>query len=308
MKIYNSVDEFKSKDELSLALGTFDGFHRAHRQVIENMRCFAQKHHLKTAIFAFSNIPKNLNKGSCKKKAVKNILSIDDKLDMAREMDIEHFLNIEFSNQMKNMSREEFLTLLIEDLHVKAISVGYNFRFGKGAKGNTAWLKKQAAERGVEVVVCDEVKYEGRAISSTKIRKSLSIGNVELANRLLGYSFFVKGRVIHGLKNGRKIGFPTANISEAQGLDLLKKGVYITDVVIDQQVYRGVSNLGHKPTVGECDLSLETHIIDFDGDIYEKEIQVRFLKMIRPEMKFKSFEQLSQRIAHDRNLAIHYER
>lgn len=306
MKVYNSVDEFDAKSgALSLALGTFDGFHRAHRQVVENMKVFAHKHDLEPAVFAFSNIPKNMKEDNPTKKA-KNILEIEDKIKMAQEMGVEHFFNITFSNEMKNMSREEFLKLLIDRLHVKAISVGFNFRFGKGAKGNTAWLQEQADHRDLEVVICDEIKCEEEAISSTRIRKALSIGNAELANRLLGYSFFIRGRVIHGLKNGRKIGFPTANISDVAGLDLLKKGVYITDVIIDGVKYRGVSNLGNKPTIGEHDISLETHIVDFDGDLYEKEIEVRFLKMIRPEIKFNSFEQLSKRIAHDRNLAIQY--
>lgn len=307
MKIYNEINEFKARDiELSLALGTFDGFHLGHRQVIEHMKEFAQKHNLETAVFAFSNIPKNLKNGSSKPK-VSNILEIEDKLEMAKEMGVKHFFNIRFSQELKNMSREDFLELLIKKLNVRAISVGFNFRFGKGAQGNTEWLKEHSKNFGVEVIVCDEISYDDEAISSTRIRNALRIGNVEFANRLLGYPYFVRGTVAHGLKNGRKLGFPTANLSGQHALELLKKGVYISDVIIDEKKYRGVSNLGYKPTFGEHDLSLETHIVGFEGDLYEREIRVEFLKMIRPEMKFNSFEELKSRIDHDRNLAMRYE-
>lgn len=307
MKIYNDINEFKARGlQLSLALGTFDGFHLGHRQVIENMKGFAQKHNLETAVFAFSNIPKNV-KNDFSKPKVSNILEIEDKLEMAKMMGVKHFFNIRFSQELKNMSREDFLKLLIKQLNVKAISVGFNFRFGKGAQGNTEWLKKRSKKSGIRVVICDEISYDDQAISSTRIRHALRIGNVEFANRLLGYPYFVRGTVAHGLKNGRKLGFPTANLSGQHALELLKKGVYISDVIIDEKKYRGVSNLGYKPTFGEHDLSLETHIVGFEGDLYEREIRVEFLKMIRPEMKFNSFEELKSRIDHDRNLAMRYE-
>ena len=280
--IYHHPSELDRSAAYVATIGTFDGVHLGHQRIMQVLLESARKHRLKPLIVTFDNNPKAYVEVSL----IPEVLSREDKLDLLT--DYADVLTIPFDESIRHMSQTEFIDYLGIDL--KELIIGYDFRFGY----------KQSRE--VADVVTTQVPpvYLGdRIISSTYLRNLLRDGDMETMKAALGRDHFYTGQVMHGLKRGKKLGFPTINMTIENNLYSLKRGVYITLTTIDGVDYRGVSNIGFNPTFTDKPFTLETHILDFARDIYGKQVKVAFLHFLRDEIIFTDLQGLRDQIAQD---------
>ena len=213
---------------------------------------------------------------------------------------VDYLIECPFTPEVMCMEPKAFIEWMVTALRARCFVIGNDFRFGHNRTGDYKVLRQYAAEFGYEVVVLDKIQEDGRDISSTYIREEIGQGHIEKANHLLGYEFFAKSRIIHGKQLGRKIGIPTINMEFPPEKLLPPNGVYVTRVLMDGVWYKGVTNVGCKPTVSDSHLiGVETHILDFSGNVYGKEAEVCFLHYIRPEQKFASIEELQEQMERD---------
>lgn len=294
MKITKSF-EIDEPGYTAVALGFFDGVHLGHRAVIQEV-VSCRKDGLTPVVFTFTT-------SSCapKRKQGAGLLQTTLQREQSlRELGVEHLVMPPFELFMA-MTPEEFaVDILHTKLKARVVCCGEDFRFGKGATATSAYLREVLEPLGTEVHIIPPVILQGDVISSTRIRESIGKGEIELANRLLGSEFSITGRVLHGKKLGRTIGFPTANQAFPAELQLPKLGVYETTVHIGGKSYKAVTNVGLRPTVeGDAIPNAESYIIGFSGDLYDQEIKVCFQSFLRPEKKFASVEELKRQIDHD---------
>ena len=298
MVIYSyPYNEKPNIPECVMALGFFDGVHIAHRDLIAKAAEVAKKRGLALGIFTFASDGKI-------KASSSRLYDDNEKAEMFKQLGADFTVFADFS-AISDSSPSDFVKkILVEDLNCRVCVAGFNFRFGKGAIGNSELLCRLISEYGGEAVICDEITAEGITLSATLIRELISHGKVEEANRLLGSPYYIKGRVSHGRHDGRKLGFPTANVIPGKERTIPRFGVYRTAVVIDEKIYSAVSNIGVCPTFDGDETRLETHIIDYSGDLYDKELRVYLLGFIREERRFDSLEQLKTQINIDKHTTI----
>ena len=286
---------------LSLALGYFDGVHLGHRAVIKSAVDYAHKQGGKSAVITFKDHP------CCYfyNTAPKYILTRETRREKFAELGVDFLYELDFAKIAKLTAQEYLENILIKNFSPISISTGFNHNFGAGRSGNTDYLAKKSKEYNYIYFMVDETKTNGQTISSTAIRNFLSQGEIEQANKMLGYKFSIEGKVITGKQIGRTIGFRTANILYPQELIELPFGAYSTRVTVNTEQYKGVTNFGVRPTVSNThQCSLETHIIGFDKDIYGQKIDVEFSKMLRKEKKFNSVDELKRQIKEDISSSI----
>ena len=278
------------KKGISLALGTFDGFHLGHMAVIRA----AKKSEYPMYALLFDEHPLKALCG----KAPAELLSEETLNAICREYEIDT-LSIQFKEIMNMTAEEFFCEVLLKRFNVKELSCGKNYSFGKGGKGNADTLKELCKKHNVKFNVVPTVMYKGEAVSSTRIRKCLENGEIKDANSMLGRAFSYIATVIDGDKRGRKLGFPTVNQILPESFVQLKYGVYATACNIDGKLFPAVTNYGVRPTVDGKKCISESHIMDFGENLYGKPVEVQFLDFIRDEKKFASLEALSEAIAED---------
>ena len=300
MKIFRNFSDYTDRKPLALSLGMFDGVHLGHQSIINALHEVSSEKGLESAILTFWPHPRLVFNPN---KDLKLLNTLEEKSQLLSSFDIENLFLKEFDEEFRNLSGEEFVRqILVDKLNVKHLIVGYDHVFGKNRSGNYELLEKLAPELGFEVVQMEAVNIHNKNISSTKVRNVLLEGHIKEANEMLGYHYPVSGTVTDGKKLGRTIGYPTANI-EVNRLKLLpKKGAYITDVFIDGEQYRGMLSIGTNPTVNGEKLTTEVYILDFDQDIYGKEITVAFRDFLHEEIKFESIEKLIERLDEDKRL------
>lgn len=269
-----------SEKGTAVALGNFDGLHIGHMAVINNI---ADTPYDAAALIVNSSFSLMTCQDVVSTLAEKGIKAIFADFDEIRNMDCEAFV------------RE----ILVEKLNARVVSCGYNFHFGAGASGNVDDLKRLCDKYGISLALTPEVKCGENSVSSTVIRKMLADGDCKTASKLLGRPFSFSSPVIHGDSRGRTIGFPTANQYPPEKLIELKHGVYKTRVTIDGGQYNAITNYGIRPTYQVKNILSETHIINFDGDIYSKNIRVSFLDFIREERRFDSINELKKQMEKD---------
>lgn len=280
--IYHHPSELNRSLEYVATIGTFDGVHLGHQRIMHVLLDSAKKHYLKPLIVTFDNNPKAYVEVSL----IPDVLSPEDKLELLTEY--ADVLTIPFDETIRHMSQTEFIQYL--GINIKELIIGYDFRFGY----------KQSHE--VADVVTTQVPpvYLGdKIISSTYLRNLLRDGDMETMKAALGRDHYYTGQVMHGKKRGRKLGFPTLNMTIENNLYSLKRGVYITLTTIDGVDYRGVSNIGFNPTFTDKPFTLETHLLDYEQDIYGKKVQVAFLHFLRDEIIFTDIQGLQDQIAQD---------
>lgn len=294
--------DFFIEKPAAISLGKFDGIHRGHELLLEQLLKKKQEGY-KTVIFTFDIPPKKVI-GS---EDVKVLTTNEEKMHMFESFGIDYLIECPFTPEIMTMEPECFIEMLVKKLSVKCIVAGEDFCFGHNRRGNYQMLKEYADKLSYEAIILPKMKEERRDISSTFVREEISAGRIERANKLLGYPYFVSGQVKHGKQIGRTIGFPTVNLIPPQNKLLPKYGVYITKVTIDGIVYHGITNVGCKPTIeGENPVGIETHILDFKQDVYDKVIIITFIKKIREEQKFSNLESLLEQIRLDVNEARYY--
>ncbi len=240
------------------------------------------------------------------KGELKFINNLKRKYDLLDAFGIDHMIIIPFTKEFASTSSEDFIRdFLVEKIGVKKLIVGYDHHFGKNREGNYEKLISLGKSLGFEVEEIPAQIVNGVAVSSTKIRKALAGGNIVLANKMLGYTYSITGTVVGGNKIGRKIGFPTANLEIGDEFKLIAaEGVYYCKVNIDGETFYGMGNIGTRPTVGINGLVTEVHILDFDRDLYGKEITIYFLDRIRDEIKFGSLELLREQLLKDKKTIL----
>ncbi len=295
MKYIKNTTDFFIEENTVLSLGKFDGIHRGHELLLEHM---ARKkgEGLLGAIFTF-DIPPRRNVEHVEAKV---LTTNEEKMHIFEQLGIDYLIECPFTREIMCMEAEEFIRKIVTQLHVKCIVVGEDFHFGHNRRGDYHMLSEYAMQYGYEVIVVKKMQEDARDISSTFVREEIMKGNIEKANHLLGYRYFVTSVVTHGNQIGRTIGTPTINQIPPEEKLLPPNGVYITEVYIDEQKYRGVTNVGCKPTVGEKNpIGVETHLLDFAGDVYDKLVTVEFLSRVREERKFSSVEELKSQMQND---------
>ena len=300
MQIFNSLEEITNIEPTVIALGNFDGVHLGHQELIFRAVKSAKSSGYKSAVFTFSNHPKNLLPG----KKVKNILYKEEKAEIIKTLGVDYIFNIEFTKEILTMDPADFIdNILVEKLKMKEAYCGFNYRFGYKATGTPEVLMREGSKKGFSINVIEPIIIEGEIVSSTLIRHLIATGRVERCSKYMGRNYEISGEVVVGNKLGRKLGFPSLNLMIDESMVSPPNGVYITYCNYNGIKYPSITNVGVKPTVGVYNKNVETHIFSFDEDLYGKKILVEFLKKTRSEKKFDSVEKLSEQIVKDCNEA-----
>ena len=298
MKIYFELEEIEPIQEgTSVALGTFDGLHIGHIEVLNRMKSVAAEKKLKSFVYTFSNHPKEV---LSPENAPPKIMDVDEKVQIFTRLDFDYLALLKFDKRQFSIEPEEFIDkILVGKLNMKHLTVGHDFHFGKRGRGDVNMLKEHARIHGYSYEIIEPVKKCDTRVSSTLIRELLMEGKIEEANFYLGRNHFVKGLVVRSKGLGRTINFPTANLRIKENISTIKSGVYITETVLLGKKYRSVTNVGTNPTFNQEGIHLETHIVGIDRDLYDEIIEVHFIKRLRDELKFNSIDELLDAMHND---------
>ncbi len=305
MEIIRDIEELsRITVDTGVALGTFDGLHIGHQEVIREMILNCQRRNLKSCVFTFANHPREL---TTEGGAPPRILSLDDKIGLLESYGVDILVLLNFDRKLMEIPPDDFvLDILVKGLNTRYLTVGFDFRFGSKAKGNVDLLKSYSRDGHYEVDIVKPVEVDGKKISSSAIRRLLKEGEIEAVNEQLGRHYHATGEVVKGKQVGNTIGFPTANLKISSNMTLIRPGVYVTKTTVRDTVYYSVSNVGYNPTFDQKMFNLETYIIDFNKDIYNEIITVEFYTRIRDEIKMESLEQLIDYIKKDVGYAREY--
>lgn len=299
---YIQTDKFHIPAPAVVTIGKFDGRHRGHQKILKAMADWKKRKGLVIAVFTFSKAPSAVVAGGPQTVITTN----EERRYMMEQAGVDYLVEYPFNESVAHMDPENFVEkVLMGQMNAQAVVVGTDCGFGYKRAGNAELLKRLSPKLGFGLTIVEKAKEDNRDISSTYIREELDKGNMEKANELLGRPFSIHGKVVHGNHIGSSVlGFPTANILPPPEKHLPKFGVYISKVITEQKEYRGVTNIGKKPTVaGDYPAGAETFLLDFDGDLYGQVIEVQLFHFLRPEKKFDSLEELKVQIERDKKAA-----
>lgn len=292
MQYIRGIENYNCQNNTAITLGKFDGLHRGHQKLIEQVKKYADKQ-IKSVVFSFDMIPFFEKQGK-----QKHILMTREEKCLRLEKQVDYLIECPFVEQIYTMEAETFIEeILVKKFHAKYVVVGTDFHFGHQKRGDIYLLEKYQRQYGYKLIVIEKEMYEEREISSTFIKEEVREGNMEKVRELLGYPYTIAGVVEYGEQLGRKLGFPTMNVIPAGEKLLVPNGVYISSVVLDDKEYRAISNVGCKPTVSDKrEKSVETFLLNYAGNAYGKEIQIGLYKFVRAERKFSSIEKLKEQL------------
>ena len=282
-------------------IGFFDGVHLGHNYLLEQLKTEAQQRGMQSVVVTFANHPRLFFDPNC---ALKQLTLSDEKVELLKQKGVDEVVMLQFDDKLSKLTSREFMQLLVDYYGVRVLLMGYDHRFGSDRGTSFDEYIAYGKQLGLEIKRCDGFSESEVMVSSSKVRRALELWDIPLANKFLGYKYFIKGRVVEGQKIGRQIGFPTANLQ----VDLLKlipsDGVYVVEVVVRGKEYRGVLNIGTRPTVSGDKRTIEVHIIGYEGvELYGEELELRFLRFLRHEQRFSSLEDLREQIRKDFNRA-----
>lgn len=288
MECITGTTEFEIQEPTAISLGKFEGLHIGHQLLVERIRK-KKDQGMKSLIFTFDFGERP------------TLLLPEERRALLKKWGIDYLIECPFTEAVSHMEAEDFVReILVKRLHVKYLAVGTDFHFGHHRKGSYQLLQAMQEECGFEVEVVEKACYGGEEISSTRIRRELEMGHLELVNQLLGYTYAVTGEVLHGRRIGRTLGLPTINLLPEKRKLLPPNGVYATRTRIADECFEGITNIGHKPTVGaEERRGVETFLFDLDRNLYGEQVSVCFYGFERPEQKFPSLDILKERIEQD---------
>lgn len=301
MEYIHGTSDFELNKCCAVTLGKFDGLHLGHQKLIGIVREKAKQEDLLAVLFTFDSLPLSI----CPQKYQHFISTNSERRALCENYGIDVEIEYPFTTEFMNMEPEEFIQrIIIEKLHAKYVVIGTDFRFGKGRAGDADTLVEACEKYDFTTIVVEKEKYQDKEISSTFARDELKLGHMETVNILLNRPYSVSGVVSKGNQFGRKLEFPTVNLYPTEYKLLPPNGVYATRIIIDDEKFYGVTNLGVKPTVSDAsDISVETHIFDYSRDVYGKKIEVEFMHFLRPEMKFDDVEALKKQMTIDTEFA-----
>ena len=305
MNVFPSISEFNSSKKTIVTIGTFDGVHIGHQKIIEKLIQETKKADCESLILTFFPHPRMVLNGS---SSIKLLNTINEKSSLLEKMGLDNLVVHPFDKKFSNLSAEEFVkTILVDSFNLKKIIIGYDHRFGNNRAANIDDLISFGKKYDFEVEQISAQEIDSVSVSSTKIRDAITDGNMIVANEFLGYDYILSGKIITGKQLGRTIGFPTANIKIEENYKLIpKNGVYIVKSHLQEKTVFGIMNIGLNPTVNGEDLSIEVHFLDFEADLYNKNITVSVIARIRDEQKFTSIDLLKAQIQEDKNYAISF--
>jgi riboflavin kinase/FMN adenylyltransferase len=305
LKIYQSLNEFKPSRKTIVTLGTFDGVHLGHNVILDKICKTAKQENLESVLLTFFPHPRLIVSNDSE---IKMLNTMAEKAILLEQKGIQNFIIHPFDKLFSELSPREFVEqVLIKQLNIQKIIIGYDHKFGKNRAADFNDLIAFGKEFGFEVEEISAKQINEVSVSSTKIRNSLLEGNISLANAYLGYSYMLSGIVVKGNQLGRTIGFPTANIEISENYKLIpKNGVYIVSAILNNQTIFGMMNIGIKPTLGDNVPTIEVHLLNFSEDIYGQKIQVNVIERLRDEQKFESFEALKSQLEIDKTNTLDY--
>lgn len=305
MKLHYSLDNFNARKPV-VTIGTFDGLHKGHQLVVNQLKELAKTRGGESVIFTFYPHPRVVT--SPNESNLRLLTTKEEKIKLFEKMGVDHLIIYPFDKAFSELNYSDFVkTILHEKMGTKCLVVGYDHRFGKNREGGYEYLKKCAEKYNFDVVRTNALSMEADKVSSTKIRAALEGGNIKKANRYLGYSFTLEGTVVNGKQLGRKLGFPTANIEASDKNKIIPGyGVYAVRVEIGGGTFKGMLNIGMRPTFNNNadNRSIEVNIFDFADDIYGKEVSLYFVDKIRNEQKFAGIESLVEQLKNDKLSAL----
>ena len=279
----------------SAAIGNFDGVHLGHKEIINLLRKISSKKSSKSCVITFEPHPQKV----LSRKDLVLIIQFEEKITLLEQLGVDVIVCLKFTRELSKLSAEDFVKeILVKILRIKDIVVGPDFMFGNDRSGNSELLASLGEIYGYNTKVLQPKIIDDEVISSSLIRRYISDGDIQGANKLLGYRYFVRGVITEGEKRGRQIGFPTTNIRTSQEL-LPKPGVYATFALVEGKCFQSITNIGYRPTFGDNKLVIETHIFDFSKDVYGINIKVEFVERLRDEKKFDHVDDLVSQITQD---------
>lgn len=282
-----------TKEDLCACIGYFDGMHKGHMQLVSKTLEIAKLHNMKSALITFDPDPWVVLKGI----NPAHITSMDERIAIGESFGLDEWIIVDFSRGLSQLSYEAFEDEILVKLHVKHLICGFDYSYGYKGSGNTTTLIES---NKFDVHVIEPVEYNNEKISSTRIENEIKNGNVDKVTTLLGRPYSIKGTIIKGSAIGRTIGFPTANIQLKYDSLIPKKGVYIGYTLVDGKNIRSMMNIGHNPSINfQQELRIESHLLDFNEDLYGKEVEVIFIKRIRDEQRFNNKEELINQMKKD---------
>ncbi|WP_163398507.1 bifunctional riboflavin kinase/FAD synthetase [Flavobacterium fluviatile] len=305
MKVFHSINDFHSTKKTILTLGTFDGVHIGHKKILERITQNTEDGKYESLVLTFFPHPRMVLQ---EKSEIKLLNTIPEKSKLLEATGIENLVIHPFNDSFSRLTAEEFVhSILVDQFQIHKIIIGHDHRFGRNRTANIDNLIAFGAEYGFEVEQISAQEIQDVSVSSTKIRKALQDGNMNLANEYLGYAYFLTGEVVKGKQLGRTIGFPTANIQIEEEYKLIpKNGVYVVKTFIDQKEVFGMMNIGFNPTVNGQKQTIEVNLFDFDADIYGQKLEISLLKYLREEQKFGSVDLLKEQINLDKKTALEF--
>ncbi|MBR4706430.1 MAG: bifunctional riboflavin kinase/FAD synthetase [Pseudobutyrivibrio sp.] len=302
MKLLNTLFDTKITEPTAVTVGKFDGIHKGHH-ILTNHILSKKTAGLKSCMITFSNSPR----ASLLNDDTPSLITNKERVFMLEDNGLDYLIQCPFDKRLMETDARSFVEYLVKDLNMKYMVAGSDFTFGYKGLGNVDLLFDLSKELGFELEIIDKIKRKDRDISSTYIREELKEGHIDVVNEMLGYEYFVWGEVVHGAHLGTKIGIPTINIMPEKSKLVPKFGVYVTTIDFDGRIYHGVTNVGTKPSVSDKNIiGIETHILDYNGDLYGKYVKVTFQAFLRPEMKFNSVEELKNQMSKDKVTAKEY--
>lgn len=299
MQIYRHIDEFIKPQYPIVTVGTFDGLHIGHKMLLKRLAALAGEKKGEVVLLTFHPHPRKVLFQDA--NGLEMLSSLEEKMKLMEQYGVDHLVIQPFTTDFSKMEYDEFVhNILVDKLGVKTLVIGYDHQFGHQRKGSMKALEKMAPALGFKLEEIPEQDIDAIAVSSTRIRKALKNGEVEVAAQLLGYHYCISGRVVEGKKIGRTLGFPTANIQCDDPDKLIPaNGIYAVKVEVEQRLYTGALSIGNRPTFDNGARTIEVHILGFDDDIYGKKIRIYFHHYLRPELKFHSAEDLVAQMQKD---------
>ncbi|MBI5371438.1 MAG: bifunctional riboflavin kinase/FAD synthetase [Sphingobacteriales bacterium] len=302
MQVHHDIEQLPAFRNAVITIGTFDGVHMGHRQIIDKMKAEARAHDGETVIVTFHPHPRKVV--SSEFMGIRLLTTLEERIRLLDKMGIDHLVVVPFTEVFANQSAEEYIRdFLVARFHPQTVIIGYDHRFGRDRLGNYQLLEEKAPVYGYRLLEIPKHVLENISISSTNIRKALLHNDTATANKVLGYDFFFSGEVVHGDKLGRKLGYPTANL-KIKDEDKLIPGNGIYAVYAQPEGYaeklKGMMSIGFRPTVDGKKRVVEVNIFDFDQEIYGQTLKVFVRKYLRPELKFDGLEALVKQIGQDK--------
>ncbi len=306
MKVYHTLESFTPLQNAVVTSGTFDGVHQGHRKILSRLSQVSKQLQGETVVLTFWPHPRMVV--SEDSHGLQLLSTIEEKIELFRELKIDHLIILPFTRAFSELSPTAFIRqVLVESIGTKRFVIGYDHRFGRNREGSFEFLQRIAPDYGFKVEEISRQDIDELAISSTRIRKALLAGDVEIANGLLGRPYSFSGVVVKGKQLGRTLGYPTANIEVKENYKLIPaNGVYAVVVKHKESTHQGMLNIGTRPTVDGTSRTIEVNLFNFNQDIYGERLSVELIAYLRPELKFANLDDLVTQISEDQRQATKY--